>query len=134
MPAVMACVNAINTVGMPARAPPTMGRKSTRATQTPHSTGYGTPTLSSATNTTTPAIIEVRKFPSMYPMTACWTSRATRVVPSARCGGIWPRIQRRILGPSSSSRRTRTKMTNSSMISENAAVPMLRAGLLSDWA
>ncbi len=79
-------------------------------------------------------MIDVRKLPSMYPMTALFTSPATRLTPSARCCGSWPRIQRRIFGASSSSSRTRTKMTNSSMTSENAAVPMLRAGLLSDWA
>ena len=134
MPAVMLWPNANSTVGMPARAPPTRGRKSTRPTHSPHSWGNGTPRTSSVTNTTIPAMSEVRKFPSMYPMTALFTSPEIRVVVAAREGLIWLRIQRRIFGPSSSSIRTRTKIVTSWMIRENAAVPMLRAGLLSDWA
>ena len=70
----------------------------------------------------------------MYPMTDRFTSPATRVTASARCFGIWPSIQRRIFEPSSSSRRTRTKIVNSSMTSETAPLPMVRAGLLSDCA
>ena len=83
---------------MPARAPPTMGRKSTRATHRPHSSGNGTPTSSSVTNTTAPAMSEVRKLPSMYPVTLWLTSAPIRVTVAARSGRIWPRSQRRIFG------------------------------------
>ncbi len=53
------------TVGIPANAPPIIGRKSTRATHMAHSCGYGTPRMVSVMNTTTPAMTEVMKFPSM---------------------------------------------------------------------
>ena len=67
-------------------------------------------------------------------MTALFTSPATLVTAAARAGDSWLSIQRRIFGPSSSSIRTRTKIVASWMIRENAAVPMLSAGLVSDWA
>ena len=62
---------------MPARAPPIIGRKSTSATHSAHRYGNGTPVASSATNTTIPAMSEVRKLPSMYPVTERLTSLAT---------------------------------------------------------
>ena len=46
-----------------------MGRKSTSATHNAHRMGYGTPSTSRVTSTTTPAMRDVRKFPSMYPVT-----------------------------------------------------------------
>jgi len=77
MPAVSEWPAANRTVGMPARAPPIMGRKSTKATHSAHRNGNGTPITSRVTNTTAPAMSEVRKFPSMYPVTERLTSRAT---------------------------------------------------------
>ncbi len=65
IPAVSEWVAANSTVGMPASAPPIIGRKSTRATHSAHRNGYGTPVTSSVTKTTTPAMTEVRKLPSM---------------------------------------------------------------------
>ncbi len=78
MPAVIEWAAANSTVGMPARAPPIMGRKSTRATHRAQRNGNGTPMISSVTNTTAPAMTEVRMFPSMYPVTERLTSRAIR--------------------------------------------------------
>ena len=127
-------MKANSAVGMPASAPPIIGRKSTRATHSPHSSGYGTPRTSSVTNTTMPAMSEVSRLPSMYPATAWFTSADTAVTLAARAGLIWPRIQTRIFGASISSSRTRTKIVSSSMTREKAPAPMLRAGLLSDWA
>ena len=43
MPAVSPWVSANSTVGMPASAPPIIGRKSTSATHSAHSRGNGTP-------------------------------------------------------------------------------------------
>ena len=52
------------TVGMPARAPPTMGRKSTMATHSAHSSGKGSPRATRSTKTTTPAISDVARLPA----------------------------------------------------------------------
>ena len=65
IPAVSEWAAANSTVGMPASAPPIIGRKSTSATHSAHSNGNGTPVTSSVTKTTIPAISEVRKLPSM---------------------------------------------------------------------
>ena len=66
MPAVRPLEAAANsTTGMPASAPPMIGRKSTSATHSAHSPGNGTPVASSEMNTVTPQITEVVKFPSM---------------------------------------------------------------------
>ena len=124
--------NANSTVGMPARAPPIIGRKSTRATHRPHSNGNGTPRISSVTNTTIPAISEVSKSPNMYPVTFWLTSAAIRATVAWRPGAIWPSVQLHIFGPSSSRSRTRTKIVNRSMIRETAPLPTVRAGLVSD--
>ena len=86
-------MNANRTVGMPARAPPTIGRKSTRATHRPHSSGNGTPRTSSVTNTTIPAMSEVSRSPNMYPVTFWLTSPAIRVTVALRPGVIWPSVQ-----------------------------------------
>src|ERR1700750_368059 len=83
MPAVRPpAMNANRTVGMPARAPPIIGRKSTRATHRPHSSGNGTPRICSVTNTTVPAMSEVSRLPNMYPVT-CWPGRV-RTPPERR--------------------------------------------------
>ena len=118
---------------MPARAPPIIGRKSTRATHRPHSSGNGTPRISSVTNTTVPAVSEVSRLPTMYPVTFWLTSAAIRVTVALRPGVIWPSVQVHIFGPSSSRSRTRTKIVNSSIIRETAPLPRVSAGLLSDW-
>ena len=119
---------------MPARAPPIIGRKSTRATHRPHSSGNGTPRISSVTNTTVPAMSEVSRSPNMYPVTFWLTSDAIRVTVALRPGVIWPSVQFHIFGPSSSRSRTRTNSVNSSMIRKTAPLPTARAGLLNDWA
>ena len=127
-------MNANRTVRMPARAPPIIGRKSTRATHSPHSSGNGTPRISSVTNTTIPAVSEVSRLPNMYPVTFWLTSAAIRVTVALWTGVIWPSVQLHIFGPSRSRRRTRTKIVNSSTTRETAPLPRVRAGLLSDWA
>src|SRR5262249_57893159 len=65
MPAVSEWAVANKTVGIPARAPPTCGRKSTRATHSAQSSGNGIRRARSVKKTTTPAITEVRMFPAM---------------------------------------------------------------------
>jgi hypothetical protein len=65
IPAVSEWPRAYSTVGIPASAPPTIGRKSTRATQRAHSSGKGILRAVRVTNTVTPAITEVRRFPIM---------------------------------------------------------------------
>ena len=78
MPAARPLEAAANsTTGMPASAPPMIGRKSTSATHSAHSPGNGTPVASSEMNTVTPQITEVVKFPSMYPTTDLLTWDAT---------------------------------------------------------
>ncbi len=78
MPAVSEWLTANRTVGMPASAPPIMGRKSTRATHSAHRNGNGTPTVASATKITTPAMREVSRLPAAYPITDWFISCATR--------------------------------------------------------
>jgi hypothetical protein len=134
MPAVKPWMNANRTVGMPARAPPIIGRKSTRATHRPHSSGNGTPRISRVTNTTIPAVSEVSRSPNMYPVTLPLTSAAIRVTVAWRSWVFWPSVQFHIFGPSSSRSRTRTKLANNSTILEIAPLPAVRAGLASDWA
>ncbi len=65
IPAVSEWAVANRTVGIPASKPPTSGRKSTRATQSPKASGKGTPRITRVTNMTTPAISEVRQLPVM---------------------------------------------------------------------
>ena len=129
IPALSEWAAANSTVGIPASAPPIIGRKSTRATHSAHRNGNGTPVASSVTNTTTPAITEVRTLPSMYPVTDRLTSCAIREYRVARSGTIAPSSPSRIFGPSSSRSRTRMKMVNSSSSSESAPLPRLSAGL-----
>ena len=91
-PAVSEWMKANATVGIPATAPPIMGRKSTSATHRAHRSAKGTPRRTSVTNTTMPAMIEVMKLPSMYPVTERCTSPAMRVTRAARsarsCGAV----------------------------------------------
>ena len=70
----------------------------------------------------------------MYPVTLPLTSAAIRVTVAWRPGVIWPSVQAHIFGPSSSRSRTRTKSVASSMMTEAAPLPTVRAGLASDWA
>ena len=129
MPAVSALGTAANsTTGMPARAPPIIGRKSTSATHSAHSRGNGTPSTARSTRTTTPQMIEVRKFPSMYPTTERFTSDATACTSSACPGESSDSRPRRSFGPSSSSISTRMKMVSSSMTSDSAPLPTASAG------
>ena len=65
IPADTECVSANSTTGMPASAPPIIGRKSTSATHSAHRNGNGTPSSSSVASTTTPAMSDVAKLPSM---------------------------------------------------------------------
>ncbi len=131
IPAVSEWAAANSTVGIPASAPPIIGRKSTSATHSAHRYGNGTPVTMSVTNTTTPAITEVRTLPSMYPVTERLTSCAIRRYRSARSGAIEPSRAVRIFGPSSSRSRTSTKMVSSSSSRVSAPLPRLRAGLAS---
>jgi hypothetical protein len=64
MPAVSEWASANSTVGMPARAPPIMGRKSTMATHSAHSSGNGSPRAARSAKMTTPAISEVDRLPT----------------------------------------------------------------------
>ena len=82
------CVSAKRAVGIPATAPPIMGRKSKSATHRAHSKANGTPRITRVTKTTTPAMIDVMKLPSMYPVTDRLTSPATRVTRAARSGAM----------------------------------------------
>ncbi len=113
---------------MPARAPPIIGRKSTSATHSAHSSGNGTPSTVRSTKTTIPQMIEVRKFPSMYPMTERFTSDAIACTSSAWRGESSERTPRRSRGPSRSSSSTRMKMVSSSMSSDSAPLPTASAG------
>jgi hypothetical protein len=63
-PAVSEWARANSTVGMPASAPPIMGRKSTIATHSPHSSGNGSPRAAMSAKMTTPAISDVARLPT----------------------------------------------------------------------
>ena len=130
MPAVRPLEAAANsTTGIPASAPPIIGRKSTSATQSAHSPGNGTPVASSEMKTVTPQITEVVKFPSMYPTTALLTWDATVVDLPGLPGREQGQEAAAQLRPSSRSSSTRTKIVNSSNSSDTAPSPNDSAGL-----
>ena len=64
MPAVSEWARANSTVGMPASAPPIIGRKSTMVTHSPHSSGKGSPRAATSAKMTTPAISDVDRLPT----------------------------------------------------------------------
>src|SRR5258708_4720550 len=80
IPAVSEWPVANSTTGMPARAPPIMGRKSTRATHSAHRNGNGTPVSIRATSTTTPAMSEVNHSVAGYMLGNLLTSLIAGVV------------------------------------------------------
>ena len=129
MPSVSECAVANSTVGMPASAPPIIGRKSTSATHSAHRSGKGSPRTASVTKTTTPAMTDVSRSPTTYPVTDWLISRAIRSHRSARAGDSQSSSPDHIFGPSSSRSRASAKIVTTVPSTDAAPSPKFSAGL-----
>ena len=129
MPAGTECKNAMPTVGTPASSPPTRGRKSTRTTQIASTEAKGTPVSSRVMKTTTPAITEVAKSPSMKPVTCRLISAAIRRNDSPRSSGNHSSVPSTMPGPSRTMKKETKPIVTRLVIPEKTVLPTDSAGL-----